>query len=167
VKTVTKKLAVSTLLLSGTVPLLFIIYFFAQQQVLRHRMHEKLEQINLQSVTLNSNDVVWLEAGKECLINGALFDVKSMEEINGTTVLKGLFDEDETILKEKFNNSWGGNMNNQHSLLVKLFQCLNSLYCNGSTIENSKASVITHDVTSASLLLPYWSGNILTPPPQC
>jgi hypothetical protein len=108
-----------------------------------------------------------VEAGKECLIDGSLFDVKSMEEIEGKTILKGLFDEDETILKEKFSRTWGGTTNGQHSLLVKLFQCLNSLYCNNSTIESSTTSVIIHDVTSASLALPYWSGNILTPPPQC
>jgi len=166
VKTVTKKLAVSILLLSGTVPLLFVIYFFAQQQILRHRMNGKLEEMHLQSVTLNNNDILWIEMGKECMINGHLFDVRSMNVVDGVTTIKGLYDEDETMLKERFDHAWGKNMSDQQSLLVKLFQCLNSLYCNSGTIENSTFTYPNLHLPSLSIDLPEWTDNILTPPPQ-
>ena len=63
-------------------------------------MLQRLEHSNLQQITLAKKDVRWYEEGKEIIIGGSLFDVKSSMVKNDSVVFKGLFDQKESQLKK-------------------------------------------------------------------
>ena len=68
--------------------------------IVRHEMLERLEHSNLEEITLAKKDVFWYEEGKEIIIGGSLFDVKSSIVKNDSVVFKGLFDQKESELRK-------------------------------------------------------------------
>jgi hypothetical protein len=64
-------------------------------------MEERLEKDNLQTLIIESDQLVWEEEGKELMIEGTLFDVKEIKQLeNGKTEIIGLFDQQETEIKK-------------------------------------------------------------------
>ena len=59
---------------------------------------ERLERKALVSVTIPAADLHWHKRGREAVIDGKLFDVKTMRQTGGQIVLTGLFDEAETAI---------------------------------------------------------------------
>ncbi len=119
----TKILSVVFLLIFA-VPMLCTVAYLAAVKINAHEMQEKLEKSSLQKVSVNSDKLVWVKKGKEVLINGKLFDVKSIAVINGKTQLTGLFDtaEDEIVKKvAALESSKNDPSSPVYSLLVKLF----------------------------------------------
>ena len=57
-----------------------------------------------------------------------MFDIKSIEYKDGTTIFKGLFDEEETLLKQNFRTNWEKNQAKQNQLFSQLFQSLQGIY---------------------------------------
>ncbi len=153
-------------MLAGFTPLLFVLFFSFKQQVIRHRMHRRLEEQQLHTVVLAENTVRWAEEGKEILIEGRLFDVQSMEHKDGTIIFHGLYDEEETELELMFNTAWKKNLAGQHRLLAKIFQCLSSFYCNCLPNFNDVLSRSAYTFSFPTPPLPAWVRPILTPPPQ-
>lgn len=84
-------------------PLLFVAGISIKQKIVQEKMQEKLEKSLLQTVSIRNESIVWVKEGKEILINGKLFDVKSASLTGNHTVFTGLYDEDEDALKEKLN----------------------------------------------------------------
>jgi hypothetical protein len=68
--------AISLLVLVLT-PVYIAVYFLAQQTIIRIEMKEKLEEEVLQTFKIVEKKVSWIERGKELLVDGKLFDVKS------------------------------------------------------------------------------------------
>lgn len=119
----TKILSVLFLLIFA-VPMLCTVAYLAAVKINTHEMQEKLEKSSLQKVSVNPNELVWVKKGKEVLINGKLFDVKSAEIINGKTQLTGLFDttEDEIVKKiSALESSKNDASSPVYSMLIKLF----------------------------------------------
>lgn len=77
------------------------LYLQVQQMVARHKMEEKLEHINMQTISLPANAVIWYKKNKEIIVNDRLFDVKEYSISNGQATFTGLFDQDETGIKKK------------------------------------------------------------------
>ena len=65
-------------------------------QWIKHEMKEKMEYENLQTITLNNNEVSWYEKGHEIIINGELFDVKNYSTEGDQTTFQGIFDREES-----------------------------------------------------------------------
>lgn len=65
-------------------------------QWIKHEMKEKMEYENLQTITLNNNEVSWYEKGYEIIINGELFDVKNYSTEGNQTTFQGIFDKEES-----------------------------------------------------------------------
>lgn len=65
-------------------------------QWIKHEMKEKMEYENLQTVTLNNNEISWYEKGHEIIINGELFDVKNYSTKGNQTIFQGIFDKEES-----------------------------------------------------------------------
>jgi hypothetical protein len=64
-------------------------------------MEERLEKDNLQTLIIESDQLVWEEEGKELMIEGTLFDVKEIKQLeNGKIEIIGLFDQQETEIKK-------------------------------------------------------------------
>ena len=66
-------------------------------------MEEKLELYSLTTITVSLENIVWVEEGKEVLINGHLFDINSYKLEEKNIQLTGLFDEDEDKILKKIN----------------------------------------------------------------
>lgn len=80
-----------------------------RQQQVWHRMEEALENEALQTIEINSSQVQWARPGKEIRLHGKLFDVKTVQYLpENKILLTGLFDEEETALREQFERTQNG-----------------------------------------------------------
>jgi hypothetical protein len=128
-KTATNKIAASLFTLLGVAPLLFIIITSVKQQEIRHSMNRQLENQKLHTITLSKKDVHWLREGKEILISGRMFDVKSFQSVGDDTInFTGLFDDDETALVNKIKENHQSENKAGEKLLAQLFQLLQSSF---------------------------------------
>ena len=79
-------------------PFLYCIYFQVKQQAIRMEMKERLESEQAQTIVVPVNEFRWYEEGREILVDGMMFDVKTMRQENDNYIITGLFDEHETQL---------------------------------------------------------------------
>lgn len=79
-------------------PCIYCLYFQVKQQMIRSEMEERLESDGLQTVIIPVKDFRWYEEGREIVVNGTMFDVRSIEQKNDNYIVTGLFDEAETEL---------------------------------------------------------------------
>lgn len=126
-------------------------------------MKEKLESERLISLQINTADIVWVEEGREALINGKMFDVESYKQSGNQSVLTGLFDSMEDKLYEDLKQIMH-EKKGQEKNLVKLFQW--QLY-------NNQIKAYSFDCTTQykkendCYLMPFWtncSSTIQKPP---
>lgn len=137
-----------------------------KQQSIRRRMKERMEEQMLRTITLNNSDIHWEKEGKEIWVQGKMFDIKSIEYKNGTTVFHGLFDDEETALKKAFNDGWKKNSSAQNQLLIQLFQNLRGICLNPDINFALFADGSQHSGSPYPCKLPSYFQIILTPPPQ-
>ncbi len=97
-----KKHITSFLLLLAIIPLSLCVQFVVNQQIVKHKMMEKLEHEMLITFTFSQQQIKWVIPGKELLVNGKLFDVKKYIEKNNRIEITGLFDKEEQALKESY-----------------------------------------------------------------
>lgn len=93
-----KKITASGLLLLLAIPLFFSVLLLVKQQVAQHQRNEKFSKEILQTITVSPADIYWVKPGKEILIDGKLFDVKSFETKGSSISLTGFFDHKEDKL---------------------------------------------------------------------
>ena len=86
------------MLFAVAVPFVFILFVHIKQQTIRHKMKESLEHQLLQTITLSENEINWVKPGKEILVDGKMFDIKSHVIVNSRHKFTGLFDHEETAL---------------------------------------------------------------------
>lgn len=91
-------------------------------------MKEKMESEQLHTIVLADKEIQWAKAGKEIWIDGKMFDIKSVESKDGITTFKGLFDNEETLLKKNLEENWKKTKTNQNQLFTQLFQTLQSIH---------------------------------------
>jgi len=126
-KTVTKKTITCFLLFLAAVPLIYILTFKVHQQSIRHKMKVRLEAKVLHTISIPEHDVIWMKNGKEIYVNGKMFDIKSFHINDGVYVFKGLYDDEETVLREQLQKEQESNSTNSKQL-TRLFQLLQSFY---------------------------------------
>lgn len=66
----------------------------------RSEMEKKLEQATLTTLSVPVTAIEWVVPGKEIIVNGRLFDIKSQHTENGRMVVTGLYDDEEKALKD-------------------------------------------------------------------
>src|SRR5215213_2176935 len=79
-------------------PCLYCLYFQVKHQMIRWEMKERLEHEAVQTIVVPANKFLWYDEGREIILDGKMFDVKSITQQNGNYTITGLFDEDETQL---------------------------------------------------------------------
>jgi|GEM_PF-605975 len=92
------KITASAILLLVALPLLFSVFFVVRQKIIQHEAMENLETASLRTITIPYAELHWLKKGREAVIDGKLFDVKSYVITNEKISLTGLFDEKENEL---------------------------------------------------------------------
>lgn len=128
-------------------------------------MKEKAEASLLHKVSLNEAEVRWVKYGKEILINGQLFDIKSYIVQNGVATFSGLFDDEETALLDQIKKDHQDNTGGKQ--LVQLFKLFQNLYDSAAEPDffiNLSLKKKYHTACSSSLLTPFISK--FSPPPQ-
>ncbi len=98
-----KKITVFGLLLLLAIPLIFTLTVLLKQRALQYHNRERLNTELLQTVIVLKQELNWLKEGKEAVINGKLFDVKSYKTEGNNVLLTGFFDGKEDILVQHIN----------------------------------------------------------------
>lgn len=129
-------------------------------------MKERLESSILHSITLNIDEIQWAKPGKEICVNGKMFDIKSKEKKGGVITFKGLYDEEETILKKNLNENWEKNKTRQNQLIGQIFQSLNNLYYSNNNWVSPSYDIKFKKHFFYLSQLAYGYPDILTPPPK-
>lgn len=88
----------ATLTIIIMMPCIYCLYFHTKRVVIQHQMEQRLESASLQTVIIPVKDFRWYEEDREIIVEGMMFDVKSIREHNGNYIVTGLFDEAETRL---------------------------------------------------------------------
>ena len=93
-----KTIAGIPIILIVLLPCLYCLYFQVKHHLIRQEMREKLERDNLQTVIVPVKEFRWYEEDREIIVDGTMFDVKTIERRGDNYIITGLFDEAETEL---------------------------------------------------------------------
>ena len=126
-------------------------------------MKEKLEEQFLHTVVLPKEKVVWIKYNREIIFENKMFDVKSFSERNGMVYFLGLFDEEETALKDLLEKDKNGEGNKQLTQLIDWLHSPCTVFPTGSYIIEGQLKVCSFPIL---LNIPSPFKNVLTPPPQ-
>lgn len=99
-KTRFQKISATLLLVLAVVPLLVTFVLLTMEAWQVHQMKERLKRESLVCVSQRADQLVWLENGKEVLVNGHMFDVESWEQKGGMVYLTGLYDTQEELIRD-------------------------------------------------------------------
>lgn len=98
-----RKVTALGLLLLVAMPLFFSAGLMVKQKALRIQRRARLEREVLETITLRADKVHWIKPGKEILVDGKMFDVKSYRSLNGKISFTGFFDKEEDKLIGRIN----------------------------------------------------------------
>ncbi len=96
-----KKITAWGLLLLVAIPLFFSVSILVRQKILHFQREKKFEKETLQTVVVSAPDIYWVKPGKEILLDGKLFDVKSFTTNDNKISLLGFFDQKEDKLVQQ------------------------------------------------------------------
>lgn len=158
----------SSILLSAfIIPTLFLASFLVQQKWIAWEMTEKLEHQQLHTLQIPVQQLHWVKEGKEILIDGKLFDVKSILTHGKLVQVTGLFDEEETDLVQQIQRQLQHNQSGRqlqtsilYSILMGFSSHLHAVQLNPLPLQR---------ITLANYLLSPYNAPLLEqlcPPPQ-
>ena len=112
-------LAISVIFLASSLPLFFSGFFLSSRLVIRKLMLERVETEQLTTIKIPEKEIVWYNPGYEIIIEGKMFDIKSIHLEDGIYTISGLFDEDETELnnlEEDYASQEGNTKKTSHQI---------------------------------------------------
>lgn len=96
--TAQKKISALGFVLLLAIPLVFSVIVVIQQKVLQINSHAKFGTAAIETITVSKNNIKWVKKGKEIVINGNYFDVKSFTISGNNVLLTGYYDHKEDKL---------------------------------------------------------------------
>ena len=99
-----KQITALGLLFLVTMPLFISVGLFIKQKVIQLQRRQRFETELVQTITIPSEKIYWVKQGKEILVNGRLFDVKSFTTTGNHMTLTGFYDHEEDKLVKHFTN---------------------------------------------------------------
>lgn len=117
-----KKLTALGLLLLVVLPFFISVSFFIKQKLIHHQRIQRFETEFLQTVTVSAKNLLWIKSGKEIILDGKLFDVKSLKTDGNVIVLTGFYDgKEDNLVKhiKKLTQQKNGSDNPVNELAVK------------------------------------------------
>lgn len=115
-----KHITAFTLMAVLLLPLVTPAVLQVKQLYVQQQMEEALEKKELTHISVLSTNIQWIKKGKECLIEGEMFDVKHAEYSGDTILLTGLYDAKEKAIKQQLNKQAKEQQQQQSTKLVKL-----------------------------------------------
>ena len=94
----TRHILLITLCAISALPMCLSAFFLGGRILIRKTMLEKLEAAETVVLQIPANDLHWYKKNHELLIDGRMFDVKSIRSTDKGYEVTGLFDDDETEL---------------------------------------------------------------------
>ena len=166
--TVKKQLTAFALLLLVALPVFLSVSFYIKQQLVQHQREQRLKTEVIETITVDAEKIDWIETGKEILVDGKLFDVKSFKISGNNIVLTGFFDAKEEKLVKHIGDieqqkSKSGSPLNQ--LAVKFLFLPNYKESTTSSIQNNWQIIVSQfPVYTENLsIMPYPA---VAPPPK-
>ena len=150
-------------------PLLLSFVFIVQQQYIWLNMEMALEEEELVTLTLSSEEIIWNKKGRELIINGSLFDVSSFEhDGDGGYTVTGLFDNQEQQLYLKLKSLINSKQQSAGfgSAFQKWFSILYDDVLHVNSIANNFGKALLRVIPVNSLYFPQSYLAIITPPPK-
>ena len=83
------------MMLIASAPFLLPEILVVQRAIIAHEMTERLENEELQEITIEFHKARWVKQGKEIWVGNRLFDVKETRRDGSKLILKGLYDDRE------------------------------------------------------------------------
>lgn len=114
-----RTIALYLLCFAAMVPVFLSAAFLGGRLLIRIVMIKSLESEKVITLKLDPSQIRWYKKNHELMIDGKMFDVKSMAQQNGYLVVTGLFDEMETemnALLEKNHDPDNRNSKSQHAI---------------------------------------------------
>lgn len=100
-----KKMIGMILLGIYTIPLVLLLSMQLTKSINRYIVKESMEQSILQKIVLAEQQIKWVDAGNEFLLNGEMFDVHSVRTLpNGLIEITCLSDKKEDQLNQQLDN---------------------------------------------------------------
>lgn len=157
------------LILLLAMPLIWNTIALIREQLHFFDMQEKMEQAALHTLHVPESSVQWTKTGKEILINGKLFDVRSHTSSEGMLTVTGLFDEEE----EQITKSLSAHQNPNQPFTASSILLLTNFFTPALPSLNGNSasySICLRDETRFSsgheCVLPHRDFPIPTPPPR-
>ena len=97
-----------------------------KESIAKREAQKNMKICPLQTIRLKKRNVAWVEAEKEILIDGQLFDIKEIRETKTEITVTGIFDKEETFLQNLSENITGKEKKEQGILLTEYFKFLNN-----------------------------------------
>jgi hypothetical protein len=134
------------------------------QEQARHSMKERLEKKSLLQIVVPENEIIWIKGNKEILLQGKMFDIKSISLHKDDYHISGLFDEKETELVKQWQQEQSSR-NEKGAVLLVAF--IHLFYFSSGNLEDAIYFTSTNDCLG-ELIVSLSDGNDLvpTPPPQ-
>lgn len=164
-----KKILAIALLLAVLTPLLVFTCFLVKQSCIENEMEDQLKSASLRTISVDITKLIWTKKGKEVLLDGKLFDVRSYTVNDSRVILTGLYDNDEDVLNEQMKNFVQQKNGTTAPLNQAVFNLLfPPLYNNTvDALAQNPWRVITHHfIPYQEEKVPSKYLSILTPPPK-
>jgi hypothetical protein len=120
----TRNILLVSLCIISALPMCLSAFFLGGRILIRKTMLERLEKTETVVVRLPANGLHWYEKDHELLIDGRMFDVKSIRSTAQGYEVTGIFDDDETALFDQLVTATSHKQQG-HGQIAGLFQsCL-------------------------------------------
>lgn len=96
--TVKKQFTAFVMLLLVALPVFLSVGFYIKQKLVQQQRTQRFKTELLKTVTVKADKINWIEVGREILVEGKLFDVKSFKISGNNILLTGFFDDKEEKL---------------------------------------------------------------------
>ena len=165
-----KKITAFGLLLLVAIPLFFSVAVLVKQKIIHYLREERFDTELLQTIAASPEEFHWVKQGKEIMIEGKLFDVKSYKTEADKVLLTGFFDdkEDNLLLEIKNITHPKNEPNSPINQLVAKF-IFTTVY-NESTLfyfQNPWYIVTSQFSTYTEVILKGYGATAIHPPEYC
>ena len=164
-----KTISIFALCLATLLPMCLSGLYIAGRILIRITMMEKMEKDELQTISIPTDQIRWFKKNHELMIDGKMFDVKSISLQGDISMITGLFDDDDTELHEALAGMHEQKNKGQNNALLLYKVCLGIIAVHNALI-NQPASVNTIEL---KLSFAQYEDNILqsylpvfSPPPE-
>lgn len=128
-------------------------------------MRKELDRQSLVTIKVDQENFSWIDEGREMMIGGRMFDVKSFELENGVYTVNGLFDDEETALLKRMQENREDETSNGNNVLAEFFglEGTNDQQLGDDLPIYTTRKLYPSYITSTSIK----HVAIITPPPRC